>query len=123
MFRALQINGEDNVATALEDLPAFSQVDILRRGRLTGELVTAREPVAFAFKIAVRPIDIGTPVIKYGDVIGLATARIEAGDLVHVHNMEGMRGRGDKTPAPAPGDIDPLQVMVEKPTEIQHEGS
>jgi len=36
-------------------------------------------------------------VLKYGEVIGRATTRIEAGELVHVQNMEGCRGRGDKT--------------------------
>jgi altronate dehydratase small subunit len=37
----------------------------------------------------------GTPIIKYGETIGSATENISKGDHVHVHNVEGLRGRGD----------------------------
>jgi altronate dehydratase small subunit len=35
-------------------------------------------------------------VIKYGETIGLATSDISPGEHVHVHNVEGQRGRGDR---------------------------
>jgi len=38
----------------------------------------------------------GTPLIKYGETIGSATEYIKQGDHVHVHNVEGLRGRGDR---------------------------
>ena len=42
-----------------------------------------------------KDIKKGTPIIKYGETIGLATEDIKEGDHVHVHNVEGLRGRGD----------------------------
>ncbi|MDQ6598863.1 SAF domain-containing protein [Bacillus salipaludis] len=38
----------------------------------------------------------GEDILKYGEVIGLATTDIEPGEHVHIHNLEGKRGRGDK---------------------------
>jgi altronate dehydratase small subunit len=45
--------------------------------------------------VALRPIEAGELVLKYGQTIGRAGARIEPGEHVHVHNVEGTRGRGD----------------------------
>lgn len=38
-------------------------------------------------KIAAAPIAKGTPVIKYGEHIGIAAEDIAMGDYVHVHNV------------------------------------
>jgi altronate dehydratase small subunit len=38
----------------------------------------------------------GDSIIKYGEVIGVATREIAPGQHVHVHNLESRRGRGDK---------------------------
>ena len=40
-----------------------------------------------AHKYAVRPIKKGDKVIKYGQVIGIATEDIGVGEHVHSHNM------------------------------------
>jgi altronate dehydratase small subunit len=37
----------------------------------------------------------GDDVVKYGEIIGRATADIAKGEHVHVHNIESLRGRGD----------------------------
>jgi altronate dehydratase small subunit len=34
-------------------------------------------------------------VRKYGEMIGKASAAIAKGALVHIHNLEGTRARGD----------------------------
>jgi altronate dehydratase small subunit len=47
-------------------------------------------------KFALDPIAQGEPVRKYGVVIARAMAPIEAGQHVHVHNVESNRGRGDR---------------------------
>jgi altronate hydrolase len=47
----------------------------------------AATDLALGSKIAVRRIEPGTPVIKYGVVIGTATQEIERGEYVHVHNL------------------------------------
>lgn len=91
--RALILDPADNVASVIENVGA-------------GETVTARigddatslqalEDIPFGFKIALASIEAGQPVIKYGEVIGKASRPIARGALVHVHNVEGNRGRGD----------------------------
>ena len=37
----------------------------------------------------------GSPIIKYGEVIGVSTEVIQLVDYVHVHNVASTRGRGD----------------------------
>ena len=53
------------------------------------------EEIPFGFKIAIRDIKSGEKVYKYGEPIGIASLDIRKGEMVHVHNMEGFRGRGD----------------------------
>jgi altronate dehydratase small subunit len=60
------------------------------------------EAIPFGHKVAIMDVPEGTYVCKYGEVIGRATAEIEAGRHVHVHNVEGIRGRGDQA-KPAEG--------------------
>ena len=38
-------------------------------------------------KFAVRPIQSGSRIVKYGAPIGVATRDVEAGEDVHTHNM------------------------------------
>lgn len=87
---ALLIHEQDTVATAIEDLPAGCTVD-------TGDKsVTLSENVAFGHKFAIKAMDEGDTVYKYGEAIGTAVTGIRAGDWVHTHNCESARGRGDK---------------------------
>lgn len=44
-------------------------------------------------KIAIRPLDAGTLVRKYGQAIGRTTANVEVGEHVHVHNLISIRGQ------------------------------
>jgi altronate dehydratase len=83
------ISDRDNVATALEALEAGRELAI------DGRVVTVREPIPSGHKIALCPIAAGEAIVKYGSPIGLATAAIEAGRHVHVHNVDSARGRGD----------------------------
>ena len=86
---ALRMAPADTVATALEDLPAG------RRLSVEGRSVELSEAVAFGHKFALRAIEVGEEITKYGYVIGRATEPIAPGDWVHVHNVESTRGRGD----------------------------
>ena len=52
-----------------------------------GRSVTVLDPIAEGHKIAIRALDAGQPVIKYGQPIGLAAEAIQAGQHVHVHNV------------------------------------
>lgn len=91
--RALIISGKDNVATALQDIEAGADV----AAKLGDEVkaLKAIEQIPFGFKIALADIAKGQEVYKYGEVIGRASQPIRAGELVHIHNVEGTRGRGD----------------------------
>lgn len=88
MNPVIVISAADNVATALEALDA---------GRVLAELgsVMVREAIPRGHKVAVRAIASGSPVLKYGSPIGVATADIPAGAHVHTHNVSSARGRGD----------------------------
>ena len=78
----LRIDSQDNVAVALEEIPAGSTV------ACHGEDVVAATTIPFAHKIALVRIGNGTPVLKYGVPIAFATADIEAGAWVHEHNAK-----------------------------------
>jgi altronate dehydratase small subunit len=90
---ALMLSEKDNVATAIEDIVAGMEVSV-RLGREVRN-VRALEDIPFGFKIALADIAKDTPVIKYGEEIGLASANIGQGEKVHIHNLAGARGRGD----------------------------
>jgi hypothetical protein len=49
--------------------------------------VTLSDDVHLGFKIARRDLGCGRKILKYGAVIGSATAAIRRGDIVHLHNM------------------------------------
>ncbi|WP_352401090.1 UxaA family hydrolase [Anaerotignum sp.] len=86
----LKIHEKDNVGTCLKTIVRNNKFDV---DTIT---ITAKENIPQYHKIALVDIPLHGPVIKYGQMIGLATKAIEQGEYVHVHNMESTRGRGDK---------------------------
>jgi altronate hydrolase len=77
----LKLNRRDNVAVALSALSAGSVV------RLQSGTLELNQDIPPAHKVAIRDIEAGDPVVKYGASIGTATSLIRAGDWVHVHNL------------------------------------
>lgn len=96
-YKAVALSPSDNVATALEDIPADSTAAVRRGGEILNILVL--QTIPFGHKLALQALHAGETVIKYGQAIGLATQDIGAGCHVHVHNLESLRGRGDKREA------------------------
>jgi len=96
--KALRMNDRDNVATAISDL-AIGEKVLVKDGKKMQ--ITLLAEVQFGHKFAVQPISKGDDIIKYGEVIGRATADIVKGEHVHVHNIESLRGRGDISVAQA----------------------
>jgi altronate dehydratase small subunit len=94
----LRLAPDDTVATALQPLEAG------RRLSVDGRDLEVAEHVPFGHKVALAPAGIGDPVRKYGETIGRASAAIEAGEHVHVHNCESARGRGDIAAGDRDGD-------------------
>ncbi|KYZ74844.1 D-galactarate dehydratase [Anaerosporomusa subterranea] len=93
-FRAIVMKANDNVATVVEPIAPNTGVD-LKVGEETVSIQVS-EAIPFGHKFAIREIGEGDRIVKYGEVIGLATQNIKVGQHVHVHNLESCRGRGDK---------------------------
>jgi len=91
--RALILNQKDSVANVLEEVEPGDQI-MANSGNDT-LVIDAVERIPFGFKVALRDISQGEPMFKYGEIIGRASQAIRKGALVHVHNLEGVRGRGD----------------------------
>ena len=92
-YKHVVLNAADNIAVALDEIPAGAKLSV----KISESCVHLRilDSIEFGHKFAVRPIAKGDDILKYGEVIGRATADIPAGAHVHVHNLEGKRGRGD----------------------------
>jgi altronate dehydratase small subunit len=91
--RAILMHPKDNVSTTVEEVRPGDPVEISGGGE--SRTLTAIEAIPFGFKIAVEEIAQGALIVKYGETIGKAGQSIPKGALVHVHNLEGTRARGD----------------------------
>jgi len=91
---AIVVDKKDNVATALRQLELGESVRVELEEHSID--VTLLQTIPFGHKFSLKDIELGEPIIKYGEVIGLATRKVMKGEHVHVHNVEGVRGRGDK---------------------------
>jgi altronate dehydratase small subunit len=87
------MDAADNVGNAIEDISKGDQVVYSLDG--ANQQFTAVDDIAFGFKVAVKDIPAQDPIVKYGQTTGIASRAIAAGECVHIHNVEGKRGRGD----------------------------
>jgi altronate dehydratase small subunit len=92
-FKTLMLNPKDSVAIALERIPEGETV-IVTCEDITYN-VRIQRAIEFGHKFAVKTIEKGETILKYGEMIGKASSLILSGEHVHVHNLEGTRGRGD----------------------------
>ena len=90
MKTLLHLSEKDNVFTCTA---AVKKGDVLED---TGAMIKALTDIPVYHKMANTFIKAGEKVYKYGEAIGIATFDIQPGEHVHVHNLEGTRGRGDK---------------------------
>lgn len=86
---AIFIDKKDNVLTTLREV---QKGEVLIAREFEGVLV-AKEKIPKGFKVAIRDISKGESVYKYGKPIGTATSDIDAGTVVHVHNIRSHRGK------------------------------
>jgi len=80
MQDAIRIHSRDNVAVALRDLPANTQVGINQ------QVITLQQEVGRGHKFALQPLATNALVIKYGLPIAHATQPIAAGEIIHSSN-------------------------------------
>lgn len=78
----VKINPADCVAVALRPLPAGLTLSV------GGEAFFLKEDIPQGHKFAIRAIQEGQPVIKYGSPIGTAKVSIPQGSWVHTHNIQ-----------------------------------
>lgn len=78
---AIHLHPDDNVAVARVMLGGGQ---VLRIG---GEAVAVRQAVAAGHKVALRRVERGEKILRYGQAIGRARVAIEPGDWVHTHNV------------------------------------
>ncbi len=93
-LQAIVMKAKDNVCTVVEAIAPGVEVGM----EIGGELLRVRagEAIPMGHKLAIRDINQGEIIMKYGEVIGRATQNIKIGQHVHVHNLESCRGRGDR---------------------------
>lgn len=97
MTNAIVLNERDNVATALCEIRSGERISVRNGEEREIEVI---QDIPFGHKFAIREIQKGEHIIKYGEIIGRALADIRKGEHVHVHNIESLRGRGDLTSSP-----------------------
>lgn len=79
---AICLAGDDNVGIVTSNVQPGTEL------RLGDRHLPVKDPIPFGHKIALVPIEKGEDVIKFGVPIGRATAAVEAGEHVHIHNIE-----------------------------------
>lgn len=93
LYDAHMITGRDSVATVVR--PVSKGSFVRAKGPDAEMSVRAEDDIPAGHKIALADVLPGEKVLKYGEVIGVATRKIRRGEHVHLHNLDGVRARGD----------------------------
>jgi altronate dehydratase small subunit len=89
--KAIQIDGRDNVATVTSEVEEGEAVEVLSpEGEILVKPKVAGD-VPFGHKISLRGLGKGEEIVKYGEVIGVASEKIGLGAWVHTHNVESVK--------------------------------
>jgi len=91
MAKAIQIEDRDNVATVTSEVSKGKRVEVLSPEGSILMSPDALGDVPFGHKIALKPLALSEEVVKYGEVIGVASAGIKVGEWLHTHNVESIR--------------------------------
>jgi altronate dehydratase small subunit len=83
--QVIVINEKDNVAIALKPLKADTKVSAEIEGHV--EKIKLLSDIPMGHKFALKDMEEGEAVIKYGEPIGQSTTKIARGEHVHVHNV------------------------------------
>ncbi|MBD3255102.1 MAG: altronate hydrolase [Candidatus Lokiarchaeota archaeon] len=75
------MSDKDNCATTLADISKGEQV------QLDDKLLSINQDIPLGHKFALKAINKGEKIFKYGQIIGIATENIEGGDWIHTHNI------------------------------------
>jgi altronate dehydratase len=84
--RAIRMDARDNVAVVTTEVKPGDLIELD-----DGTELSAAETVPRGGKVALTHVAAGATVIRYGEIIGLATEDIAVGQHVHTHNLGGMQ--------------------------------
>ncbi|MFC2014372.1 UxaA family hydrolase [Chloroflexota bacterium] len=82
-YRTIKISPSDNVAVAVVSIPNGKTVYIQEN-----EELVVNEEIPLGHKIGLVPIPRGASIIRYTEVICIASQDIQRGDWIHTHNTE-----------------------------------
>jgi len=72
----------DNVITVTKDAPVNTVFTV------GSDEISVLNDISFGHKIAIKKIEEGGAIIKYGVKIGVASTEIKKGEHVHIHNVD-----------------------------------
>jgi len=78
---AIHLHPSDNVAVVRVPIAAGTELIV------DGARIVTRDTIPAGHKVAIRPIQPGEMVLRYGQAIGPAREKIEPGRHVHIHNL------------------------------------
>ena len=91
---AIVMNEKDNVATTLRPL-VQGQKALVKT--ISGELIVElQEAVLPNHKFAIHNVTSGEHILKFGEIIGIATEDIHRGMHVHTRNLRSLHGKGSQ---------------------------
>lgn len=93
MTNSIIVHQNDDVAVATKAISKGEDVTYsLGEKEIT---IKAADDIPVYHKIAIKSVKKGNNVLKYGEIIGYATADIETGSHVHTHNLSDLVIRKD----------------------------
>ncbi|WP_448821847.1 UxaA family hydrolase [Cetobacterium sp.] len=92
--KAVVITIDDSIATATTNLKEGEIVKMFFGEEVLE--IKVKKDIPFGHKFAIKNINLGDQILKYGESIGSAICNILIGEHVHVHNVQSERGRGDR---------------------------
>jgi altronate hydrolase len=99
----IRLNKKDNVVVALQDLDLGDYLD--------SENLNVSGSIPAGHKVASCRIKKGEYILKYGQIVGVASTEINAGKHVHTHNVDMSEFSRDYSVG---SDAKPTDVLSEK---------
>jgi altronate dehydratase len=92
MRKYIILDLKDNCATSLEEIPQDTQIT------LSEKTIVINQKILLGHKFALNNISKGDKIIKYGEIIGIATLDIQEGEWIHTHNIKSayLEGKSDE---------------------------
>lgn len=89
--KAIQIDEKDNVATTTSEVEVGEALEVISPDGVVILRPVVTELIPFGHKLAIKPIMKGDNIVKYGEIIGVATQLIKTGVWVNTHNVGSAR--------------------------------